>query len=79
MTHCAQKENGLPCRIYTLDELSQMCESGRLVVAYQGSLYDVTKFTGHPGGVGRLQMAAGSDLEVRDKSNTNVCCAEKAK
>ena len=30
----------------------------------QGSLYDMTHFTGHPGGVGRLQMAAGNDLEV---------------
>ena len=42
-----------------------MCEAGRVVVAYKGSLYDVTNFTGHPGGVGRLQMAAGSDLEVK--------------
>jgi hypothetical protein len=24
----------------------------------------MTAFTGHPGGVGRLQMAAGGDLEV---------------
>ena len=24
----------------------------------------MTHFTGHPGGVGRLQMAAGNDLEV---------------
>ena len=30
----------------------------------QGGLYDMTHFTGHPGGVGRLQMAAGNDLEV---------------
>ena len=51
-------------RLYSLDELSKMCEAGRVVVAYKGSLYDVTNFTGHPGGVGRLQMAAGSDLEV---------------
>ena len=41
-----------------------MCARGRIVIAYQGSLYDMTHFTGHPGGVGRLQMAAGNDLEV---------------
>ncbi len=45
-------------------ELAEMCARGRIVVAYQGSLYDMTHFTGHPGGVGRLQMAAGNDLEV---------------
>ena len=33
-------------------------------ITLQGSLYDMTHFTGHPGGVGRLQMAAGNDLEV---------------
>lgn len=45
-------------------ELAEMCARGRIVVAYQGGLYDMTHFTGHPGGVGRLQMAAGNDLEV---------------
>jgi hypothetical protein len=84
--------------VYTYDELKQMCEDGRIVVAYRyplppsshpalplshpdmtctltlaltspehfdrGGLYDMTDFTGHPGGVGRLQMAAGGDLEV---------------
>lgn len=49
---------------YSYDEMMQMCNDGRIVVAYQGSLYDVTEFTGHPGGVGRLQMAAGGDLEI---------------
>ena len=51
-------------KIYSLTELGQMCEKGRIVVAYKGSLYDMTDFTGHPGGVGRLQMAAGNDLAV---------------
>jgi len=51
-------------KVYTLSEMKQMCASGRIVVAYRGSLYDVTEFTGHPGGVGRLQMAAGGDLDV---------------
>ena len=41
-----------------------MCARGRIVVAYQSSLNDMTHFTGHPRGVGRLQMAAGNDLEV---------------
>lgn len=41
-----------------------MVTDDRIVVAYQGGLYDVTDFTGHPGGVGRLQMAAGGDLDV---------------
>lgn len=41
-----------------------MCDDGRIVVAYKGGLYDVTEFTGHPGGYGRLEMAAGGDLEV---------------
>ena len=50
--------------LYTHDEVKKMVADGHLVMAYQGSLYDVSKFTGHPGGVGRLQMAAGGDLEV---------------
>jgi len=51
--------------LYSYDEMKKMCEAeGRIVVAYQGELFDVSKFTGHPGGVGRLQMAAGGDLEV---------------
>ena len=28
-----------------------------------GGVYDVTEFTGHPGGYGRLEMVAGCDLE----------------
>ena len=51
-------------RIYSLDEFKTMVAEGRIVIAYQGGLYDMTDFTGHPGGVGRLQMAAGNDLEV---------------
>ena len=51
-------------RVFTLEELGAMCESGRIVVALQGGLYDMSDFSGHPGGGGRLQMAAGNDLEV---------------
>lgn len=50
--------------LFTRAELNEMVANGKIVVAYQGSLYDITRFTGHPGGVGRLQMAAGQDLEV---------------
>ena len=50
--------------VYTHKELKEMVENGYIVVAYQGALYDITSFTGHPGGVGRLQMAAGGDLDV---------------
>jgi sulfite oxidase len=46
-------------------DLKKMCEDDdRIVVAYKGGVYDVTDFTGHPGGVGRLKMAAGGDLEI---------------
>ena len=51
-------------KIYSVAELDKMVEKGRIVVAYQGGLYDMTAFTGHPGGVGGLMMAAGNDLEV---------------
>lgn len=60
----AKNDAGKKPRMYTLKELNQMVENGRIVVAYKGSLYDMTDFTGHPGGVGRLQMAAGNDLAV---------------
>mmetsp|Transcript_147404 Transcript_147404/g.274737 ORF Transcript_147404/g.274737 Transcript_147404/m.274737 type:complete len:694 (+) Transcript_147404:70-2151(+) len=50
--------------LYTVDDMNKMCDEGRVVVAHQGLLYDVTEFTGHPGGYGRIQMAAGGDLEV---------------
>jgi len=51
-------------RLISLSEFQAMCEEGRTVVAYQGELYDMSDFSGHPGGVGRLQMASGGDLEV---------------
>jgi len=51
-------------RQISLSEFQAMCEEGRTVVAYQGELYDMSDFSGHPGGVGRLQMASGGDLEV---------------
>ncbi len=50
--------------MYTHDELKEMVEKNNIIVAYRGSLYDISDFTGHPGGVGRLQMAAGGDLEI---------------
>jgi len=50
--------------LYSLEDIKTMCAAGRIVVAYKGEVFDVTEFTGHPGGVGRLQMAAGGDLEV---------------
>jgi sulfite oxidase len=45
-------------------EMQKLIDNGRIVCAYKGDVYDVTEFSGHPGGVGRLQMAAGGDLEV---------------
>jgi len=51
-------------RQYSHTEIKGMCDDGRIVVAYDHGVYDVTDFTGHPGGVGRLQMAAGGDLAV---------------
>lgn len=49
----------------TAQEMKEMVEKeDKIVVAFMGSVYDITKFSGHPGGVGRLQMAAGHDLEV---------------
>lgn len=58
-------ESEAEMKTYTLEELRSMCEDeGRIVVAYRGELFDMSDFSGHPGGVGRLQMAAGNDLEV---------------
>lgn len=49
----------------TAKEMREMVENAdRVVVAYCGGVYDVTNFTGHPGGYGRIQMASGGDLEV---------------
>merc|ERR1740130_1116641 len=47
----------------TLQEMHTMVDEGRFVVSYKGSVYDITDFTGHPGGYGRLEMASGNDLE----------------
>jgi len=50
---------------YSYDEFIGLNKGGeRIVVAYDGCIYDVTEFTGHPGGVGRLEMATGCDLGV---------------
>jgi sulfite oxidase len=50
--------------LMTYSEMKDLVAKDRIVVAYKGDLFDVTEFTGHPGGVGRLQMAAGGDLEI---------------
>lgn len=60
----AEERKRLKNRQFSLDEFQSMCSEGRTVVAYQGDLYDMSDFSGHPGGVGRLQMAAGNDLGV---------------
>jgi len=57
-------------RVYSVDDIRQMVANGRIVVALRAELFDVTDFTGHPGGVGRLQLAAGGDLEVFWKTYT---------
>jgi len=51
-------------RRFSLKEIKDLCETGRVVVGFKGGVYDVTDFTGHPGGYGRLQMSAGNDLEA---------------
>ena len=38
-------------------------QKDRIVVSFMGNVFDVTDFTGHPGGYGRLEMVAGCDLE----------------
>ena len=45
--------------LMTLVAMEKMREDGRVVVSFQGIVYDVTDFTGHPGGYGRLEMASG--------------------
>ena len=47
----------------SLEDIQTMVDAGRIVVTLRGVVYDVTNFTGHPGGYGRIQMAAGTDLE----------------
>jgi len=51
-------------RIIPLDEIAEMVDHGRIVVTFKGSVYDVTDFSGHPGGYGRLLMVAGNDLDA---------------
>jgi len=52
------------CRLMTRKEMVELCDAGRVVVGFRGGVYDVTDFTGHPGGYGRITMAAGNDLEA---------------
>ena len=59
----AQGINNEELPLITLAEMDKLRESGRIVVSFQGVVYDVSDFTGHPGGVGRLEMANGNDLE----------------
>ncbi len=70
-------------RKFNYDDFIKMGQdTGRIVVAYDGGIFDVTDFSGHPGGVGRLQMANGeifglglvlvrSDKESSQWSNFN--------
>lgn len=51
-------------KLMTIAQIEEFVEQGKIVVSFKGGVYDITDFTGHPGGVGRLQMAAGLDLEV---------------
>ena len=54
---------GRATRIYSVTEFDKMVEKeGRIVVAYQGGLYDMSNFTGHPGGVGRLEGCTTNPL-----------------
>lgn len=58
-------DNADPNKLISYKCFKNMAEvDDKIVVAFRGSVYDVTHFTGHPGGVGRLQMASGQDLEV---------------
>jgi len=53
-----------PIRLMKLKEVQRLVESeDRIVVTFMGGVYDITDFTGHPGGYGRLEMVAGYDLE----------------
>jgi sulfite oxidase len=59
-----EKANQSPLtRLVTRDEIARFVDSERVIVTFQGVVYDVTEFTGHPGGYGRLRMVAGQDLE----------------
>ena len=40
-------------------QLTTSPPQGRIIVTLMGGVFDVTDFTGHPGGYGRLQMVAG--------------------
>ena len=53
-----------PTTMYTREQVDEMLANGRIVVYYKNGVYDATDFSGHPGGCGRLQMAAGGDLGV---------------
>ena len=59
----SEKQAGLKAtRIYSVEEFDKMVAEERIVVAYQGGLYDMSNFTGHPGGVGRLQVSSTRTL-----------------
>jgi cytochrome b involved in lipid metabolism len=59
-----EKANQSPLtRLVTREEIARFVDSERVIVTFQGVVYDVTEFTGHPGGYGRLRMVAGQDLE----------------
>jgi sulfite oxidase len=50
--------------IFHLSSPHSQSEDGKIVVMLDNNVYDISTFDGHPGGVGRLQMASGGDLAV---------------
>lgn len=49
---------------YALEEVADHCDEESLWYTFRGGVYDLTDFQqGHPGGLPRLLMAAGQDLE----------------
>jgi sulfite oxidase len=60
-TLAQQSNEDLP--LMTLADMHKLRDDGHVVVSFQGVVYDVSDFTGHPGVYGRLEMASGHDLE----------------
>jgi cytochrome b involved in lipid metabolism len=55
--------DGVDVPLMTIEDMRVLVEEQeRIVVSFNGKVFDVTDFTGHPGGYGRLEMVAGSDL-----------------
>jgi hypothetical protein len=39
-----------PDKLMTLKDIEDGCNEGRIIVGFKGGVYDMTNFTGHPGG-----------------------------